>query len=96
MPDFHQAFQIRKPFRPFYGLLRLPAVSAFASFRYSDTEGETTVEFVRRYFGGDFVAGLIKPETDYIAFWAYSQPQGVPDAVVTDDNGHRIYIYEVE
>lgn len=68
----------------------------YTTFRYNDTEGETTVEFVRRYFGGDFVAGLIKPETDYIAFWAYSQPQGVPDAVVTDDNGHRIYIYEVE
>lgn len=67
----------------------------YTTFRYNDTE-ETPAEFVSRYFGGDFVAGLIKPETDYIAFWAYSQPQGVPDAVVTDNYNGKIYIYEVE
>ena len=66
------------------------------TFRYNDPEEETPVEFVSRYFGGDFVAGMIKPETDYIAFWAYSQPQGVPDAVVTDNYNGKIYIYEVE
>lgn len=68
----------------------------YTTFRYNDPEEETPVEFVSRYFGGDFVAGLIKPETDYIAFWAYSQPQGVPDAVVTDNYNGKIYIYEIE
>ena len=70
--------------------------SQYTTFRYCDTEGETPVEFVSRYFGGDFVAGLIKPDTDYIAFWKDSQPQGVPDAVVTDNYNGKIYIYEVE
>ena len=40
--------------------------------------------------------GLIKPETDYIAFWEDSQPEGVADAVVTDNYNGKIYIYEVE
>lgn len=67
----------------------------YTTFRYNDTE-ETPADFVSRYFGGDFVAGLIKPETDYIAFWKDSQPQGVPDAVLIADDGAKIYVYEVE
>lgn len=70
--------------------------SQYTTFRYYENNGETPIEFVRSYFGGDFVAGLIKPETDYIAFWEGSQPEGVADAVVTDNNNGKIYIYEVE
>lgn len=70
--------------------------SQCTTFQYNDPEGETPVEFVSRYFGGDFVAGLIKPGANYIAFWEGSQPQGVPDAVVTDNYNGKIYIYEVE
>ena len=53
-------------------------------------------EFVRQYFGGDFVAGLIKSGADYVAFWDGFQPDGCPDAVVTDNYNGKIYIYEVE
>ena len=70
--------------------------SQYTTFRYNNPEGETPVEFVGRYFGGDFVAGQIKSETDYIAFWEESQPAGVPDAVVTDNYNGKIYVYEVE
>lgn len=70
--------------------------SQYTTFRYYENNGETPVEFVSRYFGGDFVAGQIKPETDYIAFWADSQPEGVPDAVVTDNYNGKIYVYEIE
>lgn len=63
------------------------------TFRYA---GENACEFVRRYFGGDFVAGGLAEETDYIAFWDGFQPEGCPDAVVTDDQNGKIYIYEIE
>lgn len=68
----------------------------YTTFRYYENDGESPIEFVHRYFGGDFVAGLIKPGANYIAFWEGSQPQGVPDAVVTDNYNGKIYIYEVE
>lgn len=70
--------------------------SKYTTFQYNDFTGENPVEFVRRYFGGDFVAGLIKQETDYIAFWKGCEPGGVPDAVITDNYNEKIYIYEVE
>ena len=68
----------------------------YATFRYEDPDGETPAEFVSRYFGGDFVAGLIKPGADYVAFWEGSQPDGCPDAVLTADDETKIYVYEVE
>ena len=68
----------------------------YTTFRYNDPEEETPVEFVSRYFGGDFVAGLIKPGADYVAFWDGFQPDGCPDAVVTDNYNGKIYVYEAE
>ena len=54
-----------------------------------------TVDFVREYFGGDFVAGYLHPGRDYIAFYDYF-PQGVADAVVTDSEGQYMRIYEID
>lgn len=71
----------------------------FTTFRYFEDfylHNGGPAEFVRQHFGGSFVSGQIKPETDYIAFWEGSQPEGVPDAVVTDNYNGKIYIYEVE
>ena len=68
----------------------------YTTFRYEDPEEETSVEFVNRYFGGNFVAGQIVPDVDYIAFWDYSYPSGCPDAVLIADDGTKIYVYEVE
>lgn len=68
----------------------------YATFRYRDPELETPAEFVSHYFGGDFLAGSIKLETDYIAFWEDNQPRCVPDAIVSDIAGIKIYIYEIE
>lgn len=67
----------------------------FDTFKmYEETHGGK-VAFVEHYFGGDFVAGTLKPETDYVAFWD-DAPQGVADAIVTDSEGHKIKVFEIE
>ena len=69
--------------------------SKYHTFTY--TSQDSAVDFVKRYFGGNFIAGSLKREKYYIAFWESYQPNsGVPDALVTDREGTKIYIYEVE
>lgn len=70
----------------------------YTTFRYFEDfylNNGGQAEFVRQHFGGYFVAGQIKSGADYVAFWDGFQPDGCPDAVVTDNNG-KIYVYEVE
>lgn len=67
--------------------------SDFYKFFY---EAYNAVEFVANHFLGNLLAGDLKRETEYIAFWEGKRPQGVPDAVVTDHEHNKVYIYEVE
>ena len=69
------------------------ANSQYQTFRYNTPE--TNVDFVKRYFGGDFVAGYLNRGYNYVAFWD-DAPKDVADAIVTDNEGQRIYIYHCE
>lgn len=75
--------------------------SQYTTFRYHEDfylNNSGPAEFVRQHFGGDFVAGQIKPGADYVAFWKGSEPEQCTeiDAVFTDNSGGKIYVYEVE
>lgn len=65
----------------------------YDTFRYDTPESNVT--FVKRYFGGDFVAGYLKRGSNYIAFWDEC-PEAVADAIVTDSEGQKIAIFECE
>lgn len=57
----------------------------------------TGIDFVRRYFGGDFLVGWLESGQHYVAFWSEEdRPAGIPDAIVTDTDGAKIYIYHAE
>lgn len=66
----------------------------FHAFTY--IERGSAINFVRAYFGGDFVSGHLEPCESYVAFWNGPMKIGVVDAVVTDDKGRKIYIYKVD
>lgn len=69
--------------------------SLFNSFTMPNFEN--SIEFVKRYFGGDFIAGWLEKGENYVAFWGEdNKPEGIADAVVSDDNKQKIYIYHAE
>lgn len=55
------------------------------------------IDFVSRYFGGDFIAGWLEKGDNYVAFWGEeNKPNGIADAIVTDDASQKIYIFKAE
>lgn len=56
---------------------------------------ETCFEFVERFFGEYNINGGFKNNTEYL--YCYGEPlSGVPDMVLNDEQGERIYLYEIE
>lgn len=69
--------------------------SLFNAFEFNGKENQ--IEFVNRYFGADFTAGLLKSGGKYVAFWGdINKPNGIADAILTSKEQGRIYVYEVE
>lgn len=68
--------------------------SLFHAFEYNGKENQ--IEFVRRYFGADFTAGLLKGGAKYVAFWGeQNKPEGIPDAILTSKEQGKIYVFRV-
>ena len=68
--------------------------SLFHAFEYNGQE--TQVEFIERYFGADFTAGLLKGGAKYVAFWGeQNKPEGIPDAILTSKEQGKIYVFRV-
>lgn len=68
--------------------------SLFHAFEYNGKENQ--IEFVNRYFGADFTAGLLKSGAKYVAFWGKENaPKGIADAILTSKEQGKIYIYRV-
>lgn len=69
--------------------------SLFNAFTMPESEG--SVGFVRRYFGGNFIAGWLERGHNYVAFCDDEhKPEGIPDAIVTDGYNHWIFIFAAE
>lgn len=69
--------------------------SLFDTFTMPDFEG--WAEFVGRYFGGNFIAGWLERGHNYVAFWGEENAPGeIPDAIVTDSDNQRIFIFAAE
>ena len=68
--------------------------SLFHAFEYNGQENQ--IEFVERYFGADFTAGLLKGGAKYVAFWGeQNKPEGIPDAILTSKEQGKIYVFRV-
>lgn len=68
--------------------------SLFHAFEFNGKENQ--IDFVKRYFGADFTAGLLKSGGKYVAFWGKENlPAGIPDAVLTSKEQGEIYVYRV-
>lgn len=68
--------------------------SLFHAFEFNGKENQ--IDFVNRYFGAEFTAGLLEDEAEYIAFWGIDNaPQGIPDAILTSKEQGKIYVFRV-